>query len=124
MVFAAILGNEFLPFSNYYESYIHSPKKFHQDYQILLDYSQELNETLHGKKIKESQRSLLISSILIALQNQAFQKGFKGHRTAKQLARNLVETVVNELSSGNIPATDIIANLRQAYSFIETHATW
>jgi len=118
----AVLGNELLPFSNYYESYIHHPKKFRQDYEELLYYSKELNETLHGNKIKESQRSLLISGILIALQNQAFQKGFKGHRTAKQLANSLVETVVYELSNGSIPDTNI-TNLRQAYSFIKTHAT-
>jgi len=120
--YTAVLGNEFLPFSNYYESYIHHPKKFHQDYQALLDYSQNLNETLHAKKIKESQRSLLISGILIALQNQAFQKGYKGHRKAKQLANNLVETVVNELSNGSIPGANI-SNLKKAYSFITTHAT-
>jgi len=120
--YSVAFGNELLSFHNYYKTYLQDPRKFHQDYQMLLDYSQEMNETLHGRKVKESQRSLLISSILIALQNPAFQSGFKGHRTAKQLAHNLVETVVNELSNGSIPETNI-ANLRQAYSFIETHAT-
>ena len=118
--YSAILGDNLLAFDNYYESYIHHPKKFNQDYQALLNYSQDLNETLHSKKIKESQRSLLISGILIALQNQAFQKSFKGHRTAKQLTNNLVQTVINELSNGSIPHTKI-DNLKTAYSFIRTH---
>jgi type I restriction enzyme M protein len=46
--------------------------KFNQDYLKLLEYTKELNDLLHTKKIKEAQRSLLISGILIALQNTSF----------------------------------------------------
>lgn len=117
-----IFGNKLLSFSNYLESYRKSPQKFRQDYDSLLQYSQDLNLTLHSQKIKESQRSLLISGILIALKNRAFCSGYKGHETAKQLASNLVETISYELANANIPDTEI-TNLKQAYSFIKTHAT-
>ena len=118
----AILGDNFLTFDNYYESYIHHPKKFNQDYQSLLNYSSELNEILHDKKVVESQRSLLISGILIALQNKAFKQGYKGHNTAQQLTDHLVNTIVNELRDANLPERRII-NLKQAFSFITTHPT-
>jgi len=71
----SFLGDKLLSFDDYYTSYIRSPQKFNQDYKSLLDYSQVLNRTLHKKKIKESQRSLLISGILIALRNKAFRDG-------------------------------------------------
>lgn len=118
----AFLSNELLSLEDYYTSYIQSPTKFSEDYKSLLGYSQKLNDTLHNKKIKEAQRGLLISGILIALKNQAFQVGYKGHNTAQQLASNLVNTIANELSSSNIPYGRL-ENLKSAFSFIKTHAT-
>ena len=61
-----------LSFKDLYNAYITSPQKFNVDYADLLSYSQTLNRTLHRLKVKESQRSLLISSILISLKNKAF----------------------------------------------------
>ncbi len=73
-----------------------------QDYDKLLAYSRELNEVLHAKKIKESQRSLLISGILIALQSKAFEASYTKFSTAKQLAANLVSTILDELSGSDL----------------------
>lgn len=116
------LGSEILAFEDYYKEYTHSPKKFHQDYQRLLNYSRELNETLHANKIKESLRSLLISGILISLKNAAFRSSYKNHKNARQLSRNIVETIANELSSANLPETKV-SNLKQAFQFITRHTT-
>lgn len=77
---------------------------------------------MHAKKIKESQRSLLISGILIALQNPAFEVSFKRHKTAQQLANNLVSTIIDELSGSDLPQGKL-ETLRQSFSFIKTHAT-
>lgn len=117
-----VLGHDLLSFQNYYDEYTHNPQKFNQDYQSLLDYSRDLNELLHSQKIVESQRSLLISGILIALQNDAFRQGYRGHNTAKQLTDHLVNTIVNQLQTATLSERQI-ANLRQAFSFITTHAT-
>ena len=117
-----IFGETLLSFSNYYAGYINDPHKFHQDYDKLLSYSRDLNETLHAKKIKEAHRSLLISGILIALQNSAFTASFSRHKKARQLADNLVRTIADELAGSDLPQAklDII---RQNFSFISTHAT-
>jgi len=120
--YAAFLSHELLSLEDYYTSYIQSPTKFNEDYKSLLGYSQKLNDTLHNKKIKEAQRGLLISGILIALKNRAFRVGYKGHNTAQQLASNLVNTIANELSLYNIP-DGRLENLKSAFSFIKTHAT-
>lgn len=117
-----VFGNEFLAFENYLTSYINHPLKFNQEFQKLLDYSSELNELLHAKKIKESQRSLLISGILIALQNPAFSSSYLKHKNATQLSKALVDTITNELTSEHLPEGKIF-NLKQAYSFIQTHTT-
>lgn len=120
--YSQIFSKEILPFNDYYLGYLKTPQKFNQDYKSLIDYSLELNKFLHTKKVKESQRSLLISGILMALQNQAFRQGYRGHKTAQHLVDHLVKTIIDELSSSNLKEKNI-ANLNYAYSFIKTHAT-
>lgn len=110
-----------LSLEDYHQSYIQTPEKFNEDYSTLLAYTQELNTKLHKLKVKESQRSLLISGILISLKNPAFRAGFTKHHTAKQLTQQLVQTVVDEMTNAGVPK-DRIDNLRNAYSFIRTHA--
>lgn len=116
------VSDELLSLEEYYTKCIQHPDKISEDLNSLLEYSRTLNEDLHSHKIKESQRSLLISGILIALKNNAFKNGYTGHTTAKQLAENIVNTIANELSNSNIPTTKI-NNLKNAFSFIKTHST-
>ena len=44
----------------------------------------------------------LISGILIALQNPAFEASFKRHKTAQQLANTLVTTIIDELAGSDL----------------------
>ncbi len=113
-------AKDILSFEDYHNLYLQTPEKFNIDYLKLLDYTQTLNGKLHQLKIKESHRSLLISSILIALKNRAFLAGYLKHKTAKQLSESLVQTVIHELDDSDIPK-DKITNLKHAYSFIKTH---
>lgn len=113
-------SNKLLDLKSYTEGYIQSPEKFRQDYESLLSFSKDLNETLHSKKVKESQRSLLISGILIALDNNPFKSSYKLHTKPEDLANNLVDTVVNELKSANISEKKL-ENLKTAFSFIRIH---
>lgn len=107
----------FAPFEDYYQAFIHSDVKFRQDYRALLDYSRELNNTLHARKVTEADRAFLISGILIALQNEAFVKGYTAHRTGKQLAVNLLDTIRGEFETAKLPSTRR-EELNQAFSFI------
>jgi type I restriction enzyme M protein len=62
----------------------------------------ELNANLHKAKIQEDKRSLLISGILIALNNKSFRVFFKRQRSAATLARALVDTVATELEFASV----------------------
>jgi len=114
-----IFGDKLLSADDYLNGYLKSPEKFRQDYKTLLDFTKKLNENLHSHKILESQRSLLLSCILIALENTAFKTSYASHKTPKNLANSLVQTVSNELENANILG-DKLNNLNIQFSFIKT----
>lgn len=131
-----IFDDKLLTPNDYLDGYLKSPEKFRQDYNSLLEFTKQLNDTLHSHKILESQRSLLISCILIALENKAFVAAYslfgstkaadtldeqkkKIDNAAKELANYLVETVSNELKNANIKG-DKLDNLNIQFGFIKT----
>lgn len=114
-----IFSDTLLSTWDYLDWYIKSPEKFRQDYEKLLTFSKELNEKLHGHKIVESDRGLLISCILIALENKAFSKSYKDYSDSKQLAEYLVTTVKNEFQNWNIWDTKL-SILSSRFEFIKT----
>jgi len=114
-----IFSNQFLDYKSYIKGYLHTPQKLNQDYNKLLEFSKILNDTLHSHKIVESKRSLLISGILIALENRAFNKAYKEYDKPDDLAEYLVNTVSNELKKSNIQGNKL-DNLKLQYSFIKT----
>lgn len=111
-------SHKLLPVTDYLNGYLKSPEKFKQDYLTLLDFSKKLNEKLHTYKILENQRSLLISCILIALDNLAFKSSYGSHKTPQNLATALVQTVSNELETNIIGQK--LENLNIQFSFIKT----
>ena len=132
----AIFGDKLLSANDYLVGYLKSEEKFRQDYNILLEFAKQLNETLHSYKILESQRSLLISCILIALENKAFKTAYplfgstntkdtpedqkeKVDNASKELANYLVDTVINELKNAKIKG-DKLYNLNIQFGFIRT----
>ncbi len=117
-----IFDDKFLNAEDYLKGYLQSPEKFRQDYDTLLLFTRTLNEKLHTYKILESQRSLLLSCILIALESEAFKKAYPYQATAKNLAEFLTTTVSNELSGANI-GSDKLNNLKTQFSFISTDTT-
>jgi type I restriction enzyme M protein len=114
-----IFGNQLLSTNDYYKGYIQSPEKFRQDYEELLTFSKNLNDKLHSHKIVESDRALLISCILIALENIAFAKSYKDYINPKQLAEYLVATVKNEFQNGQVGESKL-AILISRFEFIKT----
>ena len=109
--------DSFLSLKDYLNGYRTDERKFNQDFQELLKFSKNLNDTLHTLKVPESNRSLLISGALIALQDRAFVSGYK-YQKPKELAENLINTIKNKLTDvQNKHIEDIITS----YSFIKTH---
>lgn len=117
-----IFDNKILTIDEYFEGIQQSNYKFNQDYAKLIAYTKTLNETLHAKKIKESQRALLISGILIALKDNAFKAGYKKHEKVEQLVKSLYTAIDGQLSTGDIPQRKIDV-LTHAFTFIKTNST-
>ena len=111
-----------LGLNEFKEKYIFDDATKHQRYDALLDYNKELNQTLHNYKIPESNRSLLLSGILIALEHNVFKQGYTQYKTSQQLAINLVNSVVEQLEESDIQNLKV-ETLKHAYSFIKTNAT-
>ncbi len=116
---ASAIFNEdkFLSLDDYLQGYSTDEIKFNQDFQEVLKYSKTLNNKLHFLKVKESERSLLISGILIALEDKAFRSSYK-LKTPKHLSVLLVNTISEKLS--NIQSSHI-KDIMTSYSFIKTH---
>jgi type I restriction enzyme M protein len=114
-----IFSDKLLSAQDYLDGYLKSPEKFRQDYNTLLEFTKKLNEKLHTYKILESQRSLLISCILIALEDDAFKTSYKKKITPKSLADFLTKTVSEKLEEANISGKKL-ENLNIQFGFIKT----
>lgn len=114
-----IFADKLLSAQDYLDGYLKSPEKFRQDYNTLLEFTKKLNEKLHTYKILESQRSLLISCILIALEDEAFKTSYEKKTTPKSLAEFLTKTVSEKLEEANISGTRL-ENLNTQFGFIKT----
>ena len=115
----SVFGSSFLDAESYLKGYLENPDKFRQDYNALLEFANGLNDDLHSHKILAKDRSLLISAILIALENSAFRHSYASHTRPKDLANALVDTVVNELEKTDITG-DKLASLKNQFGFIST----
>lgn len=107
-----------LPIQDYLQGYQTDERKFNQDFQDLLKYSKELNDKLHSLKVKESERSLIISGALIALNDNAFRNSYKLEESPQTLAHSLIEKISQKLSSVQ---TKHVQDIKTSYSFIKTH---
>lgn len=114
-------GAKLLGCENYLRNYLESPQKHRQDYYQLMSYCRTLNNTLHNNKILANQRGLLLSSVLIALDNRAFRKSYNEIDEPQDLANALVDTVVLELKK-TLPQKKV-ENLNNQFSFIRSDAT-
>ena len=115
----SIFSDKLLPAQDYLEGYLKSPEKFRQDYNTLLEFTKTLNEKLHSYKIPENQRALLISCILIALEDDAFKVSYNKKNTAKNLSDFLTKTVTEKLEESNIEGKKL-DSLNAQFGFIKT----
>jgi type I restriction enzyme M protein len=114
-----IFGDKLLSAQEYLDGYLKSPEKFRQDYNTLLEFTKQLNDQLHTYKIPENQRALLISAILIALEDDVFKTSYPKKITPKNLADFLTKTVSEKLEESNI-AGQKLDNLNSQFGFIKT----
>lgn len=122
--FKKIFGSEFLKIKEYEKGCMEDDSKLRQDYDNLASYSERLNKKLHSSKYKipENLRALLVSGILIALQQDSFAIDDKNKKKkeSKEIADDLILAIVRALQKAKVDAKKI-SNLEQQYGFIKTH---
>jgi len=115
-----IFGNRLISIDDILSGLRQDTAKKNEKYENLLDYSKELNQQLHKLKIKEDKRSLLVSGVLIALDNTDFYRSYIALANNKMIAETLVNTIRQQLENEDLQGKKI-DKLMQNYSFINTH---
>ena len=114
-----VFSNKLLDIDSYVDGYEQNPQKFNQDYVQLLAYAKILNKNLQKNKISANYRSLLIGSIIIALENKPFTKSYKSVNKPKALAELVINSAINELENAGL-IRERLENLITQFSFIKT----
>ncbi|QLB41460.1 MULTISPECIES: class I SAM-dependent DNA methyltransferase [Mannheimia] len=116
-------ADKLLPYKNYLRLILESDEAFRRDYNTLLSYAKTLNADLHKKKIKESNRALLISGVLVALQNNVFRISYQENKTSKDLITALLNAISSELRSDELKNKNADTVLG-AFNFIRSNKTF
>ncbi|WP_456479496.1 N-6 DNA methylase [Nautilia sp.] len=113
-----VFDNKLLSPDEYEEGYKKDERKFNQDFQKLLSYSKELNTKLHSYKVEENKRALLISAILIALNDKAFYSSYQYEEEPKKLIESLLNAVESKLKIKN---NQYLNDILTSFLFLKTH---
>ena len=112
---------QILEFEDYVSLYKKDPIKEKVAIKDLVRYSRDLNTKLRDEfELEESQRPLLVSGILIALEDDAFRSSYSKETKAIDLARSLIKTIEKILEHHNI-AQQKKVDMVTVYRFIETN---
>ena len=113
----SVLGGELLPLHDYLINYLQHPVVFRQDLDKLFLFTRELNGRLHTLKVKETNRSLLISAILMALQDSRFRDAYRT-QTGKDLLVVIKDTMLREMRAAAIP-DETFKSVEISYGFMD-----
>lgn len=110
-----------LTFEDYIHAFRKDPQKEAMDISNLMKYSRKLHNDLRDfAKLSEAEKPLLVSAILIALDDASFVSSYPKKSKAIDLARLLLQTIKERLEHAKIPSMKI-QNMMQPYTFIEVH---
>lgn len=113
--------NKILEFEDYVSLYKQDPVKERLAVKDLIKYSKDLNIKLRNDfELEEGQRPLLISGILIALEDSAFRSSYAKETKAIDLARRLIQTIEKILEHHNVAQSKKVGMIA-VYNFIETN---
>ena len=113
--------SKILDFGDYVSLYKQDPVKERLAVKDLIKYSKDLNIKLRNDfELEEGQRPLLISGILIALEDSAFRSSYAKETKAIDLARLLIKTIEKILEHHNVAQSKKV-DMITVYKFIETN---
>jgi type I restriction enzyme M protein len=108
-----------------FESYLNLLKKdtFREkyDYDRLMKYSSELNQNLRDNfEFEENLRPLIVSGILLALEDEGFLLSYRKKQTPLELAELIITTIKERLERDNIKGVKQ-NTIVQTYGFLKTN---
>ena len=116
-----LLITKLLKFEDYFELYRKDPVKEQLALDELISYSKKLNNQLRDDfELEEGQRPLLVSGILIALEDKSFVTSYLSEKRAIDLAKSLTFTIEKILGQHHVEQKKK-ADMVNVYSFIETN---
>lgn len=118
-----VLGDKLLSIDSYLNFYTKNENIINQDYEKLKNFANDLNTKLHSYKILESQRSLLLSSVLIALDNESFRNSYKYFTNGSELSSLLYETLAKFLDKNAQLSKNQLELVESHFSFLKTDTT-
>jgi hypothetical protein len=114
----AAFGKQLLKLENYVKGYLDNKKIFRQDLDSLLSFTHDLNSDLHKLKIEASNRSLLISAILTALEDKSFKESYSDIESPGILLSNIKDRTL--LSMRKTVKRSVLDNITPTYSFMDS----
>jgi hypothetical protein len=119
--YSGLESKDILSFEDYIKLFRKNPQKERQDIDNLLKYSRKLHNDLRDfAKLSEPEKPLLISAILIALEDRSFRASYKEETRAVDLAKSMISSIEKVLEKAKIPENKRV-NMLQPYSFIPVH---
>ncbi len=112
-----IFSKNLLTPQDYITGYINNDRKYQKDYDSLLLFAKSLNRRLHKNKVAASNRALLISAILIALERETFRRAYPVEREPSRLSRTIVNEIEAQLQDSGISQSNL-AVLTHHFRFI------
>ena len=113
--------NKILDFSDYVNIRKGDSKRESIDHDRLLKYSRVLNNRLRDDfEFEETLRPLVVSGILLALEDEGFCKSYGKKRTAREVAKLIITTITERLERDNIGGIKK-DTMVDSYKFLETN---
>lgn len=113
--------NKIFDFESYFNILKKDSVKEKGDFEKLMEYSIELNTNLRDNfEFEDNLKPLIVSSILLALEDEGFIASYKKKQTPLELAELIITTVKNRLERDNIKGVKL-NTIIQTYGFITTN---
>jgi type I restriction enzyme M protein len=118
-----VLGYNLLNLESYLNFYTNNEITIREDYDSLKTFAQQLNTKLHTNKILESQRSLLLCAVLIALNDKSFKESYLYVNNPAILSTTLHQTLCNQINNLSELHFGETEKIKSEFSFLKTDTT-
>lgn len=114
---------ELLPFEEFERILHRNPEKEKLEFQKVMKFASDLHNYMRDHaQLQEKEKPLLVSAIMLALQDPAFKNNVHLYEDSARydLGSELIKAVINTLVESGIPESKV-GNLESTFTFIKSH---